>query len=268
MNNLIKFSFGFFLYITWSGCAPAQGDHPGHEYMPDMMHSTAFEANLYNYYKFNTWGTKQEYKDLAVPRTPVDGTVPRGYTSFSYGSDFYPSSATMVNVNGAVPYHYENTEDDRLRAMEEITANPFPITEEGLAKGENLFTIYCAVCHGNNADGTGYIVREDGGLYPAQPTNLLLDEFVTASEGRYYHTIMYGRNVMGSHADKLSFEERWQVIHYIRFLQARNSGLVYSPSDNTLNKSAIPASMYKGDQLESLISGDHPDMSEEGAGHQ
>ena len=69
--------------------------------------------------------------------------------------------------------------------------------------------------------GLGYLVREDGGVYPAQPANFLLEEFVQASEGRYYHSIMYGKNVMGGYADKLSYEERWQVIHYIRSLQAK-----------------------------------------------
>ena len=31
---------------------------------------------------------------------------------------------------------------------------------------------------------------------------------------------MYGKNVMGGYSDKLSYEERWQVIHYIHSLIA------------------------------------------------
>ena len=40
---------------------------------------------------------------------------------------------------------------------------------------------------------------------------------------------------MGSYADKLSYEERWQVVHYIRSLQAVKNGAKYDESANTLN---------------------------------
>ena len=74
-----------------------------------------------------------------------------------------------------------------------------------------------------------------------QPANFLLDEFLSASNGRYYHSIMHGRNQMGSYADKLSYDERWNVIHYIRSLQAKEKGLVYSQLENTFNNIDKPA---------------------------
>jgi hypothetical protein len=51
---------------------------------------------------------------------------------------------------------------------------------------------------------------------------------------------MYGKNVMGSYADKLSFEERWEVIHYIRSLQAKSKNLEYSETANTLSNVEQP----------------------------
>jgi mono/diheme cytochrome c family protein len=141
--------------------------------------------------------------------------------------------------NGHVPYHYEDTEEERTRAGGEIKFNPFPITATGMASGKELYDIYCGICHGEAGDGLGYLVRDDGGVYPAAPANFLLPDLVSASEGRYYHSIMYGKNVMGSYADKLSFEERWQVIHYIRALQAKNEKLQYDEQGNTLNNSAV-----------------------------
>ena len=51
---------------------------------------------------------------------------------------------------------------------------------------------------------------------------------------------MYGKNVMGSYADKLSYEERWQVIHYIRALQAKDRKLAYNQEENTLNAVGVP----------------------------
>jgi hypothetical protein len=73
----------------------------------------------------------------------------------------------------------------------------------------------------------------------------MTDEFVAASNGRYYHGIIYGKNLMSGYSDKLSYEERWQVIHYIRSLQAESKKLVYSEKANTLNSIDKPASLIK-----------------------
>jgi mono/diheme cytochrome c family protein len=166
----------------------------------------------------------------------VKGTIPRGYAGLSASA--HPEEDMTyyqaMPVNGFVPYYYEDTEEERTRAIAEITVNPYPITSAGLDRGKNLYNIYCGICHGEKIDGGGYLVR-DGAPYPAQPANFLLPEFVTASEGRYYHSIMYGKNVMGGYRDKLSYEERWQVIHYIRSLQAKEAGLEYSEMRNTFN---------------------------------
>ncbi|MDX1478637.1 MAG: cytochrome c [Saprospiraceae bacterium] len=241
--------------ILGQACSPAGGEKRGHEFMPDMVHSTAYEANLYNYYYYNTWGSKEAYKEFVEPREPVAGTIPRGHSGVHYAGDVASRVAALegfdgkqsltsmaVPPNGAVPYHYGNTEEERTRAMEEIIDNPFPITTAGLERGKELYTIYCGICHGEKGDGLGYLVREanpargiTGGVYPAAPANMLQQEFYDATNGRYYHSIMYGRNLMGSYADKLSYEERWQVIHYIRSLQAKELGLEYNEDVNTFN---------------------------------
>ncbi|HMQ43796.1 MAG TPA: cytochrome c, partial [Mariniflexile sp.] len=35
-----------------------------------------------------------------------------------------------------------------------------------------------------------------------------------------YHTIHYGKNAMGSYANQLQEEERWQVVSYVLQLRA------------------------------------------------
>lgn len=91
----------------------------------------------------------------------------------------------------------------------------------------------------------GYLVSDENpnAAYPAAPANFLLDQFLEASNSRYYHAIMYGKNVMGGYADKISYEERWQVIHWIRALQAKEKKLEYNAEANTLNPAfGTPAS--------------------------
>ncbi len=227
--------------------------------MPDMTHTTGYEANLYDYYYYNRWGTEAEYKKFAGPRKSVEGTVARGHISLANAGDDVLRMEAMaafsglnegsfaMTPNGSVPYYYTDTEEERIRATKEITKNPFPITEASLAHGKDLYIIYCGICHGEKGDGLGYLVREEdpakgivAGVYPAAPANFMLDTFVNSSVGRLYHGIMYGKNVMGSYADKLSYKERWEVIHYIRSLQAQTKKLDYSPSSNTFNSEATP----------------------------
>lgn len=234
---------GLLVSIGTYSCGPAVGNDPGHEYMPDMFHSIAYEANYYDYYSLNTWGDEGDYHAIAQPRTQIPGTIPFGeYSEVSHAQGnaaLYATAFQNIPRNGQVPYHYANTEDDRIKATSDLVQNPFPITTEGLERGKELYTIYCGICHGDKGDGNGYLVREDGGVYPAQPAILTNDEFTTASVGRLYHAIMYGKNVMGGYGDKLSYEERWDVIHYIRFLQAKERDLVYSEESNLLNSETI-----------------------------
>ncbi len=261
MNIVKKLFFVLVTAILIYSCAPADGNSTGHEYIPDMGHSIAYEANVYTNYSLNTWDetSTKKLKELSMPGEPVTGTVPRGYAGVHFAGDDdlrtemmehlrgeSASNDIAVPLNGSVPYYYVDTEEDRTRAIAELTVNPFPITEDGLARGEELYTIFCAICHGDKGDGLGYLVNDDENKnvkYLNAPANLISDDFVTSSNGRFYHSIMYGKNVMGGYADKLSYEERWQVIHHIRTLQAKEKKLVYGPEGNTLNDSfGTPAS--------------------------
>lgn len=238
-------------------CTP-DDNYTGSEYMPDMAHSLALEANTYNYYYYNTWDKEStvELSKLVYPRTVPNGTVPRGYAEAYTPGMKAPSSpddamlmrGSMVNAehmnaisvptSGHVPYYFDDSAEGRLAAIAELTDNPFPITDEGMDRAKFLYETFCGICHGEKGNGLGYLYNEDenkNAKYPLAPANFLNDEFLAASNGRYYHAIMYGYNAMGAYKDKISYEERWQVIHYIRGLQAKEKGLEYNQASNTLN---------------------------------
>ena len=233
------------LGVALSSCnGRAGGQFQGREYMPDMGHSVAYEANVYGYYPQNRWGTEEEYRKAAEPGKPVPGTVKHQQTQWNYRAEQYASIFPV--------YHYGNTEEERTRATAEIQSNPLRPSNEAelkmiLDKGKNLYGVYCGSCHGEKGDGNGQLYNNGSGPYPAKPANYLTDEFLAASDGRYYHAIMHGKNAMLSHADKLSFEERWMVIHYIRSLQAPVTKEPY-----TLAKAAgkAPAPVVKEEEKE------------------
>jgi mono/diheme cytochrome c family protein len=222
-------------------CGPAGGNDPGHEYMMDMGHAVSYEANSQQY-SYHHWDGEADYRKYAVPRQAVKGTIPRGAVVSTIADSLNNISYTK---NGHRDYAYTNTEDERLRAGREITTNPIALTSKALESGKANYIIYCGICHGDKGDGAGYLVRDDGGKYPAQPANLVKDEFIAASEGRFYHAIMYGKNMMNGYSNKLSYNERWEVIHYIRSLQATSKNLKYSETENTFSNSQVIAEARK-----------------------
>ncbi|MCO6460070.1 MAG: cytochrome c [Saprospiraceae bacterium] len=252
--NRLKILSGLILIsatMLMESCSPAGGNRPGHEYFQDMGHSIAYEANLVDYFYYNRWNL-DGYLKLAQPRDPVKGTIARGYVGLAkYSNAPVPAMVqeefANETVNGSVPFYYADTEEDRTRAINDIKLNPYPITKKSLEHGKELYNIYCGICHGEKGDGSGYLVRDDG-KYPAQPAIFTSDDFINSSNGRYYFAIMHGKNVMSSYADKLSYEERWQVIQHIRALQAESKGLKYNENENTLNKTDFVLTSAKTDK--------------------
>ncbi|MFK7799076.1 MAG: cytochrome c [Aureispira sp.] len=214
--------------LLWS-CTRAGGDSIGTEYMPDMAHSIAYEANHDVYYYNNTWGEEGDYEAYAQPRKPVNGTVARGYlpNKYQYLSDFKaaadePHAATQDRVRDLM------MKDTEL--VNPVVPADKAELERVLAAGKNLYTINCEVCHDKELKGNGVIYNEGEGPYSAKPANLVSDEFVASTDGRYLNAIMHGKGQMQSHADKMSATERWKVIHYIRSVQAENAGKEYDPA--------------------------------------
>ena len=221
------------LVLLFAACQ-SKDNFTGREYMPYMAHSIAYEANQNTYYMFNHWGTKDDYQKFVQPRTPQDGTV-------AYGRSKIVDS--LKNDLTYPRYAFANTEEDRTKATEMITSNALKPKnaaelEKVLGHGKELYEIYCSSCNGKAGDGNGKLYEL--GVYPAAPANFMSDQFLSSNDGRYYHAIMYGKNVMLAHADKLSHDERWKVIHYIRSMQAAKSGADYSLEASRGEKSIKP----------------------------
>jgi mono/diheme cytochrome c family protein len=286
MKDLRVLVLSLTLAVALTACSYPEDNFTGSEYMPDMAHSLAVEANTYNYYYYNTWDKEStvELAKLVYPRTVPAGTVPRGYAgtqapgslesaSLMRGSmvDAHNMSAISVPTNGSVPYYFDDTPEGRLQAIAQLIDNPFPITEDGLARGKNLYNIFCAICHGEEGDGKGYLYDEEknpNAKYPNLPANFIKGELVTASNGRFYNAIMHGYNVMGGYADKIGYEERWQVIHYIREMQAKGAKKEYSPLANSFNAAfGTPGSDFESHEEDHHSPASHHDAMEHGEHH-
>ncbi len=162
-------------------------DSPNYQYMPDMYEPVGYEA----YGEYDIFVNGQEAK------LPAEGSIPRGW----------------------MPYDYENSSDGMAKAKEELT-NPLPYTEDNVNKGKQLYTVYCAVCHGDSGDGQGILAEREKILgVPAYD-----DAGRAITEGSVYHVIYYGLNSMGSYAAQTDEKERWQITHYVMSLKDQLEG--------------------------------------------
>jgi mono/diheme cytochrome c family protein len=112
-------------------------------------------------------------------------------------------------------------------ATEYTTAFPFPIDEAGMARGQQRYTIFCAVCHGTTGKGDGKIV-ERGYL---RPPDYALDDsrgfdrrgirlpLRDAPVGYLFTVVTRGFGGMPSYAEQVPAEDRWKIVAYVRALQ-------------------------------------------------
>jgi len=125
-------------------------------------------------------------------RTPVAGTIFREKTL------------------GRIP---ENPEE-----AGRVLKNPLRMTKANLERGQHIFNIYCIACHGPYGEGNGGVVPR----YP-QPPSLQSDKVMGYinhdQQGRIYHIISKGQNLMPSYASQIDPMDRWKVVMYVKALQ-------------------------------------------------
>jgi mono/diheme cytochrome c family protein len=155
--------------------------------------------DMYDQPRYKPLAASPTFEDGGASRPPVDGTEPHA------SGDFAGTSSGRIGVDDA------ERRDRDLRA----TADPYPSTLERLQYGRQRFDIYCAPCHSRLGDGDGLIVRRG---FPAPPT-LHSDRLRAAPDRRLFDVISNGYGIMYPYAARLTPDERWAVVAYIRALQ-------------------------------------------------
>lgn len=202
----------------------ASGNFTGYEYMPDMAHSRAYDV----YYPGPGVGSdiqlesgdqqvEKIFADGLVAREPVTGTVSRGY----------------------IPYPFDNTPEGYEESV--ALVNPYAYAcEDDLAEGKRLYTINCAICHGDAGKGKGKISATNNGPLAGVP-NYMAAAYLQMEEGKMFHSMQWGKNNMGSYASQLDKEERWKVVTYVKKLQAD-----YAKGDQKLDSDEAALEFVRG----------------------
>jgi mono/diheme cytochrome c family protein len=161
--------------------APAK---PNFEFLPQMAHSP----------RYNAFARNPNFADGSTLQRPEPGTIPRG----------------------SMPLHYAATPQDALRAGEELKS-PLDVSNvRARERGAFVFSNFCVVCHGAGGTGNGAVAQRG---YPPPPS-LLAEHAMKMKDGQLFHVLTYGQNNMPSYASQLSRDDRWNVIVYVRTMQA------------------------------------------------
>ena len=100
--------------------------------------------------------------------------------------------------------------------------NPVPADAESLARGEELYNRYCVVCHGPVGIGAEAYILEK---WPALVAYNLAGETVQGYSDSYiYGMIRVGRGLMPQYGHQITHFDRWNIVNYVRQLQAANGG--------------------------------------------
>jgi hypothetical protein len=92
---------------------------------------------------------------------------------------------------------------------------PFAITRERLERGRTQYGIFCAPCHDAVGQGDGMIVQR--GM--KRPASFHIERLRQAPPGYYFDVITNGFGAMFDYSDRVSAEDRWVIVAYIRALQ-------------------------------------------------
>ena len=96
-------------------------------------------------------------------------------------------------------------------------ANPVAADARSLANGRKYYQINCAVCHGDNGQGVGTVVK-----YGFPGINIVGPASQGRSDGYIWGMMRNGRGLMPSY-NRIPEMERWDVVNYVRGLQGRHS---------------------------------------------
>jgi mono/diheme cytochrome c family protein len=99
-----------------------------------------------------------------------------------------------------------------------LPQNPIKADDASIARGKELFTINCQMCHGETGEGNGPIAAFLVNYKPANLTSPLIKAF---SDGQIFMTITNGvPDRMPPLNENLTVNERWDVVNYVRTLKA------------------------------------------------
>lgn len=177
--------------------------------------------------KYKAQGENTFFADGRDARPPVAGTVARGTglqpakvfaADFKRAESLNPAFVSGKDAKGAFLAGFPA----KSLGFTNGKLNDYKVSQYTLDVGRGKFQVYCAVCHGQAGDGNGIMkVRSaiEGDAAIVTIASLQTPLIRAYPNGQLFDVITNGKNTMMGYGDKLSPEERWAVVAYVRALQ-------------------------------------------------
>ncbi len=173
---------------------------------------------------------------------------------------FYANGASSQAIpEGTVQFGQANASDyDVLFTTGKINGVdspvfPMEITKDILKRGQERFNIYCAPCHSQTGDGRGMIVQREMKL----AGNYHQDRLRQAPPGYFFDVITNGFGVMYSYASRITPQDRWAIVAYIRALQLSQNASLADVPQAELEKLLKPQSEPDAAATHGTVQGGH-----------
>lgn len=193
---LIIFVFIIAAVVSIFGFRGSLSEKPPIEVFPDMDRQARYKPQ----------GENNFFADRRNDRPVPVNTVARGnYLNYEqvFSEDFNDS-----NLGRTTFLHGKNTDGSWVDKL------PVEVDYSLMEKGRERFEIFCAACHGSAGDGNG--VTKPYGILA---TSFHDDRLRNEADGYIYDVIANGKGLMYGLKDRLTPEERWAVVLYLRALQ-------------------------------------------------
>jgi mono/diheme cytochrome c family protein len=171
---------------------------PGKIYMPDMAYSRAYESYAERDSATFTYDMNNKGEKIFFNNMPVTGSIKRG--------ELFPYTLPNDSVGYAQSAQVKNPYDSII------------MSKADMAEAGRLFNVNCGICHGAKGGGNGPIATAGhiGGV-----ANLTAEPYISMADGTMFHSLAYGKNLMGSYASQITKQQRWMIIKYIRTMQTK-----------------------------------------------
>jgi len=153
---------------------------------------------------------------------------PKYYHAYRPSSFFADGMSERPLEQGVVPHGMARTDLEFYFGRDQNDPTKFidhfppgfptsgPELEKHILRGQQRFNIYCIVCHGQLGFGDGMVVKRG---FPSPPSYHYARLMQHEPLGHYFDVITNGWGAMFGYAERVSPEDRWNIIAYIKVLQ-------------------------------------------------
>ena len=193
---LAIYLFAVIAAVSILGFRGSTSTKPPLEVFPDMDRQARYKPQAENEF----------FADGRNDRPIPAGTVARG--NYFNQVEVFSKDFEDEHLGDTVFHDGKNADGSFAQTL------PLDVTFELIEQGREKYAIFCTACHGAAGDGNG-VTKPYGVLAASYHDDRLRGE----PDGYIYDVIMNGKGLMYPLNDRISPEEAWAIVLYVRALQ-------------------------------------------------